>query len=257
MNNFGSENMGVLLHKLTKYQTLLSNCGAPSKAAVYNQKIDYYSNKLNSMGVSQNNLKNMRNLIGGVDDAEAQQNIDDLNALLTVPVASPEPYVDPYGQIITDIGTQFDEIMGIHEQNKVLLTSLQKEKVDLETKNTELNKEIANKVSDIEANANEITRLTASYDASRQELQQKTQELAAKITELEKLNTEKTKLEQELATKQELINKQNDVLSACKARLGKPAVTRVNPVPDQTAVKLLEKMKAEKGKMYLNKTVAP
>jgi DNA repair ATPase RecN len=257
MNNFGSENMGVLLHKLTKYQTLLSNCGAPSKAAVYNQKIDYYSNKLNGAGVSQNNIRNMRNLIGGVDNEEARRNVAALDALLNAPLSPPVAYVDPNLEIIQDISTSFDEVLRIHEQNKVLLTSLQKEKEDLETKNTELNKEIANKVSDIEANANEITRLTASYEASRLELQQKTQDLTAKITELEQLNTQKTELEKELAKKQALIDSQNVVISSCRARLEKPAVTRVNPVPDQTVVKLLERMKAEKEKMDLNKTVAP
>ena len=65
MNNFKNENIGSLLHKLTKYQTLNSNCGSPAKSAIYNQKIAYYSNKLNQMGISSNNINQVGNLIGG------------------------------------------------------------------------------------------------------------------------------------------------------------------------------------------------
>lgn len=68
MNNFGNENFGSLLHKLTKYQTLNANCGSPSKSAVYNQKIAYYSNKLSQMGISSNNINQVGNLIGGVGE---------------------------------------------------------------------------------------------------------------------------------------------------------------------------------------------
>lgn len=68
MNNFGNENIGSLLHKLTKYQTLNANCGSPSKSAVYNQKIAYYSNKLNQMGISSNNINQVGNLIGGAGE---------------------------------------------------------------------------------------------------------------------------------------------------------------------------------------------
>lgn len=68
MNNFGNENIGSLLHKLTKYQTLNANCGSPSKSVVYNQKIAYYSNKLNQMGISSNNINQVGNLIGGAGE---------------------------------------------------------------------------------------------------------------------------------------------------------------------------------------------
>lgn len=68
MNNFGNENIGSLLHKLTKYQTLNANCGSPSKSTVYNQKIAYYSNKLNQMGISSNNINQVGNLIGGAGE---------------------------------------------------------------------------------------------------------------------------------------------------------------------------------------------
>lgn len=68
MNNFGNENIGSLLHKLTKYQTLNANCGSPSKSAIYNQKIAYYSNKLSQMGISSNNINQVGNLIGGAGE---------------------------------------------------------------------------------------------------------------------------------------------------------------------------------------------
>ncbi len=59
-----SENIGILLHKLTKYQTLLGN--APSnKKNLYQQKIQEYSNKLNKMGVDNSNIQGMNVLFGG------------------------------------------------------------------------------------------------------------------------------------------------------------------------------------------------
>ena len=69
MNNFNNENIGSLLHKLTKYQTLNAQCGSPSKSAVYKQKINYYSNKLNQMGISSDNINQVGNLIGGAGEA--------------------------------------------------------------------------------------------------------------------------------------------------------------------------------------------
>ncbi len=60
------ENIGVLLHKLTKYQTLLSNTSSHQKRDIYNQKINSYSNKLNKIGVNQRNINQLGGLIGGV-----------------------------------------------------------------------------------------------------------------------------------------------------------------------------------------------
>ncbi len=59
------ENIGVLLHKLTKYQTLLSNTNSHQKRAIYNQKINSYSNKLNKIGVNQRNINQLGGLIAG------------------------------------------------------------------------------------------------------------------------------------------------------------------------------------------------
>jgi hypothetical protein len=66
------ENIGVLLHKLTKYQTLLSNTTSHQKRDIYNQKINSYSNKLNKIGVNQSNINKLGGLIGGTLAEEAR-----------------------------------------------------------------------------------------------------------------------------------------------------------------------------------------
>jgi len=257
MNNFGSENMGVLLHKLTKYQTLLANCGTPAKSAIYNQKIDYYSNKLNNMGVSQNNLNGMRNLIGGVDDAEAKSNVDALEALLNVPVAPPREFVDPNEQILQQISTEFEEILKQHEQNKANLTKLQTEKQALETQNTDLTTQIKKKTEELSTKVAELEKVMAERDTSKAELEQKTQELTTKLTELKNLNTAKAELEEKIKDKESLIEKQNNVILGCKARLSASAPAGTPPVPSGAAAKLLEKIKKANLEMQTTTPAAP
>jgi DNA repair exonuclease SbcCD ATPase subunit len=254
MNNFGSENMGVLLHKLTKYQTLLSNCGTPSKSAVYNQKIDYYSNKLNGAGISQNNIRNMRNLIGGVDEGEARQNVTDLQALLDAPPSPPVAYVDPNNEIIEQISTNFNEVLRIHEQNKQLLATLQEEKRVLTTQNSELTTQIATKLEDIKLKTEEIKKLTSEKEGARQELQQKSDELTAKVTELELLNTAKTVLEEQIIELQKTIDSQNAVITKCINRLRAPKATGTEVRPNPTALALLQRLERERAEMALTNT---
>ena len=58
-------NMGLLLHKLTKYQTLHANTDDMNKKSVYQQKIEYYNNKMTQIGIERQNLNNLNNLVGG------------------------------------------------------------------------------------------------------------------------------------------------------------------------------------------------
>lgn len=250
MNNFGSENMGVLLHKLTKYQTLLANCGTPSKSAIYNQKIDYYSNKLNNMGVSQNNLKNMRNLIGGVDvsDVDANANIKALEALLNAPPPKPVEFKDPNESILNTISIEFDEVMKLHEANKENLAKLQSEKTLLEQKNTELTNQIGEKTKEIKQKTEEITQLTSERDTTKKDLEEKVKELDSKVTELAKLTTEKEELEKTLKEKQQLINEQNEVITLCRQRLSTPSIA-VPPSTNPQAEALLQRIQDAKKEM--------
>jgi len=71
-------NIGVLLHKLTKYQTLMSNNKISQKNSLYQQKINYYNNKLRSLGISDSNL----NQLGGAFTAATYQ--DTLKNLIKI-----------------------------------------------------------------------------------------------------------------------------------------------------------------------------
>jgi len=62
-----SENVGVLLHKLTKYQTLLANSNENSKMSTYRQKINQYTSKLENLGVDKSTLTQIGGLAGGAD----------------------------------------------------------------------------------------------------------------------------------------------------------------------------------------------
>jgi hypothetical protein len=64
MNNLENENIGLMLHKLTKYETLQAG-GAQDKKDFYSQKAKYYRNKLSKIGIDNQNLDNISNVIHG------------------------------------------------------------------------------------------------------------------------------------------------------------------------------------------------
>ncbi len=59
------DNIGQLLHKLTKYQTLYGSVTNESKRLIYNQKINHYKQQLEKAGIDQNNINGVQNLVGG------------------------------------------------------------------------------------------------------------------------------------------------------------------------------------------------
>ena len=63
-----NNNVGLLLNKFTKYQTLLANTHNSQKINVYRQKIKFYENKMTKLRVNQENLDGLNKLVGGVDD---------------------------------------------------------------------------------------------------------------------------------------------------------------------------------------------
>jgi hypothetical protein len=64
-------NIGLLLHKLTKYQTLQAHNDVSEKASLYEQKINYYKSKLEDLGIDKDNLNNLGGVIsGGAESAE-------------------------------------------------------------------------------------------------------------------------------------------------------------------------------------------
>ena len=75
-------NIGNLLHKLTKYQTLMANTNSNQNRKTYQEKINIYSNKLHTMGINNKTLAGMSELIGGViNPDEIKATVADVNAL--------------------------------------------------------------------------------------------------------------------------------------------------------------------------------
>lgn len=83
------DNIGLLLHKLTKYQTLLANVNDIKKQELYKQKISFYNKKMEHLGVDKQNLSSLNNLVGGNGDMEIVGNvrsvIDRLKGLVSTP----------------------------------------------------------------------------------------------------------------------------------------------------------------------------
>ena len=259
MNNFGSENMGVLLHKLTKYQTLLSNCGAPAKSAVYNQKIGYYSHKLNGMGVSQNNLKSMRNLIGGgLTAAEFEALRDSIDQIV---VAGPKDDVPEKDDFVENIEAKFDQIMTQHAANKLIVENLKKEKIEadanitkLTLQNTEHNKQIAEHAETIQKHTTTIQQNDIKIADQFTEINAKAESIRTHIAEIYKNNTDMaalnakiTQLEADIEGHVTMIDKLaqlvKDARQKCEA---KPASRPVNQeAADKKAAILLKLERAD------------
>lgn len=84
-------NIGQLLHKLTKYQSLYGFVANESKRAVYSQKIAYYKQQLQQAGIDQNNINGVQNLVGGVVyQKEATEITDNILARLAKLARTPE-----------------------------------------------------------------------------------------------------------------------------------------------------------------------
>lgn len=64
-----TENIGFLLHKLTKYQTLQSNSYSNEKRSVYQQKINQYMNKLEACGADKATLNQIGGLAGAIPES--------------------------------------------------------------------------------------------------------------------------------------------------------------------------------------------
>jgi hypothetical protein len=105
-------NIGQLLHKLTKYQSLYGFVADESKRAMYSQKIAYYKQQLQQAGIDQNNINGVQNLVGGEPYTTEADNL--INRLF--PTESKELSGDHAEEIkkvtakITDASNKIDKI---------------------------------------------------------------------------------------------------------------------------------------------------
>jgi hypothetical protein len=112
------DNVGLLMHKLTKYQTLFAHGTDKQKKKVYGQKVEYYTQKLSDLGISKNNLNKLNKLSGGVDEEK--------EAIVDAEPVAVEPVVEK------DVTKQIEDT--IKEIKSRMDTKVQQEKIDKEVK---------------------------------------------------------------------------------------------------------------------------
>jgi hypothetical protein len=125
------DNIGLLLHKLTKYQTLLANVNNSQKQEVYRQKIAFYNNKMKQIGIEQQNLNSLNNLVGG----ELYNTTDLLQRLTSYLPPQDDKDAQKKAKEIEQKITEADDVVKQIEQNyqkildtiKDVITKLEKE----------------------------------------------------------------------------------------------------------------------------------
>ena len=192
------DNVGLLMHKLTKYQTLYAHGSDKQKKKVYGQKVEYYTQKLSDLGISKNNLHKLNKLSGGGKDAsgneilekEGEKEAEKKVELDTEPAAAEPDEKDISKQIedtIRDIKSKMD-------------TKVQQEKLNTEVK------EVATGIRSVSSSYGNVKKYAISLIKS---LQEKLSNVARNITTL---NTEVQQLD--VAAKLEDIKKATSELKA-------------------------------------------
>ncbi len=157
-----SENIGILLHKLTKYQTLIG--GAPSnKRSLYQEKINEYSNKLNKMGIDNSNIQSMNVLFGGEEPEEKLAKLKD--------------------QLARNRANAGQRYAGLDAANKAAADKMAQQAREL-VKNTLECKE-ASKV--LTAKNEELTKKSEELDAQIKKQEERLQKLAASVDDFAQL----------------------------------------------------------------------
>jgi hypothetical protein len=94
MDNYNGESLATLMHKLTKYQSLLAGTKDSKKSETYKYKIMQYTGKLSKLGVNTSSLNQMGGfgmasleakkaaILAAIDSA-GQHNLDELNGKIT------------------------------------------------------------------------------------------------------------------------------------------------------------------------------
>lgn len=155
------DNVGLLMHKLTKYQTLYAHGTDKQKKKVYGQKVEYYTQKLSDLGISKNNLHKLNKLSGGGKDAsgneipekEGEKEGEKKVELDTEPAAA-EPDEK-------DISKQIEDT--IRDIKKKIDTNEQQKKLDTEVK------EVAAEIRSVSSSYGTIKQYAISLIKSLQE----------------------------------------------------------------------------------------
>ncbi len=130
-----TENVGFLLHKLTKYQTLHSNSRSNEKRSLYQQKISQYMNKLEACGADKETLNQMGGLIGGAGEnyefviknliADQKKRIAEKVADLKKKDPADTTVIDNINKRISDADTKVSTMKTTADQIKVKITNAQ------------------------------------------------------------------------------------------------------------------------------------
>ncbi len=167
------ENIGVLLHKLTKYQTLLSNTNSHQKRDVYSQKINSYSQKLNKIGVNQSNINQLGGLIGGIDPAARKE---ELRAKFnSISLKRPEIDINSGVQRLGSEATaSISKLKEEIKENKEKIAALEKANKEKEEALEKLTKENQDLSSNYEELANDFEKAMADFLEYQKEVDEST-----------------------------------------------------------------------------------
>ena len=155
------DNVGLLMHKLTKYQTLYAHGTDKQKKKVYGQKVEYYTQKLSDLGISKNNLHKLNKLSGGGKDASGNEILEkdtDVVGKEGEPVTEPAAAAEP---VEKDISKQIEDT--IRDIKKKMDTKEQQQKLDTEVK------EVAAEIRSVSSSYGTVKQYAISLIKSLQE----------------------------------------------------------------------------------------
>lgn len=165
-----SENVGVLLHKLTKYQTLLANSNENSKMSTYKQKINQYTSKLENLGIERSTLNQM----GGLND-------ENYNKVLTGLIEQQSNKIREKIDLVNKgVPANSEKEKEIVDSASNLVEMINQKKVELTNNNTNYN----DKVKVVQDTVN---RGVESYNLTVSNLVKLIRKLLNELIELEKL----------------------------------------------------------------------
>ena len=156
-------NIGQLLHKLTKYQSLYGFVADESKRAIYSRKIAYYKQQLQQAGIDQNNINGIQNLVGGDPYRSEADNL--INRLF--PQEPTELSGDHAGEIkkvtdkITDASDKIDKISSTYSDIFQTITYIinqikEKMKTSGHVPISQISGDILTKLTDLEGKINTL-----------------------------------------------------------------------------------------------------
>jgi len=182
MNIYQNTQIGGLIHKLSKYQTLLARA-SPSKANIYASKVNSYKSQLAAIGYGGNQEGGMKFVPSGTgykdedDKTPTKDKIYTVNEIVAAATAKNKEFQDganevgrKYNNLITQLTAVFAEIAGLQQALKEAnerCTRSTAETADERAKNAALERKKAEIAAQLEAAKQKVKELEREIEAAR------------------------------------------------------------------------------------------